>query len=47
LYEQRIEEAADIVVRFPRDWLEDWQAVAASIDRLVSGLRPAAATGRR
>jgi hypothetical protein len=42
LYERRIEEAADIVVRFPRDWLEDWQTVAASIDRLIGGLRPAA-----
>jgi hypothetical protein len=42
LYERRIEEAADIVVRFPRDWLEDWQSVAASIDRLIGGLRPAA-----
>ena len=42
LYERRIAEAADIVVRFPRDWLEDWQAVAANIDRLVGNLRPAA-----
>jgi hypothetical protein len=47
LYERRIEGAADMVVRFPRDWLEDWQSVAERIDRLVGGLRPAAATGRR
>jgi hypothetical protein len=40
LYERRIEEAADIVVRFPRDWLEDWQTVAGSIDRLIKDLRP-------
>jgi hypothetical protein len=50
LYERRLEDAADIVVRFPRDWLEDWQSVAENIDRLISGLRPAslalpAATG--
>ena len=42
LYERRIEEAADMVVRFPRDWLEDWQSVAGNIDRLITGLRPAA-----
>jgi hypothetical protein len=42
LYERRVEDAADIVVRFPRDWLEDWQLVAGNIDRLISGLRPGA-----
>jgi hypothetical protein len=42
LYERRIEEAADLVVRFPRDWLEDWQSVASNIDRLIRDLRPAA-----
>jgi len=41
LYERRIENAADIVVRFPRDWLEDWQSVAGNIDRLIAALRPA------
>jgi hypothetical protein len=41
LYERRIEEAADLVVRFPRDWLEDWQSVALNIDRLIRDLRPA------
>jgi len=48
LYERRIE-AADVVVRFPRDWLEDWQLVASNIDRLIADLRPAslpAATGK-
>jgi hypothetical protein len=40
LYEQRIE-TADVVVRFPRDWLEDWRTVAGTIDRLVARLRPA------
>ncbi len=39
LYERRIG-AADIVVRFPRDWLADWHAVAAGIDRLIAKLQP-------
>jgi hypothetical protein len=39
LYERRIE-AADVVVRFPRDWLEDWRTVEGSIDRLIKDLRP-------
>jgi hypothetical protein len=40
LYERRIE-AADIVVRFPRDWLAEWQTVASRIDRLIASLHPA------
>jgi hypothetical protein len=39
LYSQRIDQA-DIVVRFPRDWLTDWRAVEAGIERLIEGLRP-------
>jgi len=39
LYERRIE-AADLVVRFPRDWLGDWRQVAENIDRLIKSLRP-------
>jgi hypothetical protein len=48
LYERRIEAAADIVVRFPRDWLEDWPLLAGNIDRLIADLRPTspAATGK-
>jgi hypothetical protein len=30
---------ADITVRFPRDWLNDWRAVASSIERLIASLR--------
>ena len=41
LYEERIE-SADIIVRFPRDWLADWQSIATSIDTLIKGLRPSA-----
>lgn len=43
LYEQRIDGAADVVARFPRDWLGDWQSVEANINRLIEGLRPQAA----
>lgn len=39
LFEERIE-SADIIVRFPRDWLSDWQSIAVSIERLIKGLRP-------
>jgi hypothetical protein len=40
LYEQRIE-GADLVVRFPRDWLADWGTVASNIGRLIGKLRRA------
>jgi hypothetical protein len=39
LYSQRIDHA-DIVVRFPRDWLTDWRSIDAGIARLIEGLRP-------
>ncbi len=39
LYERRIG-AADLVVRFPRDWLDDWRTVAGKIERLIANLRP-------
>ena len=39
LLERRIG-AADIVVRFPRDWLADWRNLAAAIDYLIATLRP-------
>ena len=39
LYERRIDKA-DVVVRFPRDWLDDWRTVAATLDRLIASLRP-------
>jgi hypothetical protein len=39
LYSLRIE-TADIVVRFPRDWLKDWRFVAGNIDRLIRSMRP-------
>src|SRR5271166_648618 len=39
LYERWIE-TVKLVVRFPRDWLTGWRAVAGSIDRLIASLRP-------
>lgn len=39
LLERRIGNA-DITVRFPRDWLNDWQSVAAGIDKLMTRLHP-------
>jgi hypothetical protein len=39
LYERWIE-AAKLVIRFPRDWLADWRAVAGNIERLIASLRP-------
>jgi hypothetical protein len=39
LYERRVE-TADVVVRFPRDWLDNWQEVASNIERLITSLRP-------
>lgn len=39
LYARRIE-AADLVARFPRDWLGDWRTVRDNIGRLIATLRP-------
>jgi hypothetical protein len=38
LYERRID-AADVVMRFPRDWLRDWRMVADKLDGLIANLR--------
>ena len=38
LHERRLS-GADITVRFPRDWLNDWKAVANGIDQLIAGMR--------
>lgn len=39
LHERRIA-GADVTVRFPRAWLDDWRSVADGIDRLIAGFRP-------
>jgi hypothetical protein len=40
LFERRLADAADIVVRFPREWLADWRQVSAGIEKLIASLRP-------
>ena len=39
LYERRID-TAEVTLRFPRTWLEDWRGVAAGADRLMAQLHP-------
>ncbi len=38
---ERSLEAAEVTLRFPRVWLQDWRSVAAGFDRLMAQLRPA------
>jgi hypothetical protein len=40
IHERRID-TAEISLRFPRDWLDDWRGLIAGFDRLVAQLRPA------
>ena len=44
LHERRLG-GADITVRFPRAWLDDWRTAADGIDRLLASFRPAPAPG--
>jgi hypothetical protein len=37
---QRRIDSVDITLRFPRDWLVDWQNLARGIDSLIASLRP-------
>ena len=39
LLERRIGNA-DITIRFPRDWLANWQSIASGIDSLIARLHP-------
>jgi hypothetical protein len=41
LYQRRIG-AAEVTVRFHRDWLDEWRGVALGIDELIGSLRPPA-----
>jgi hypothetical protein len=38
---ERSLQAAEITLRFPREWLSDWRNVAADFDRLMEELHPA------
>ena len=40
LFERRLAEAADVTVRFPRDWLGEWRRLSAGIETLIASLRP-------
>jgi hypothetical protein len=39
LFERRLGDAADVTVRFPRDWLTEWRQLAAGIEKLIASLR--------
>jgi hypothetical protein len=39
LFERRLADAADITVRFPRDWLTDWRRLSAGIEKLLASLQ--------
>ena len=41
LHERRLG-TADVTFRFPREWLADWRATAAGIDRLIAKIAPGA-----
>jgi hypothetical protein len=45
LWERRLRNAADITVRFPRDWLASWRAVAGGLERLLASLQSRASVG--
>jgi hypothetical protein len=44
---ERSLEGAEITLRFPREWLEDWRSLAAGFDRLVAQLHPGAENERQ
>jgi len=42
---ERMLDTAELTLRFPRQWLQDWRKVAAGFDRLMLKLRAPAADG--
>ncbi len=38
--QERLIGAADVTLRFPRDWLNDWQSASDGFDRLIAQLHP-------
>lgn len=44
---ERVLAAAEITLRFPREWLQDWRSVVAGFDRLMAQLHPPAEDGPR
>ncbi|HML08344.1 MAG TPA: hypothetical protein VK430_09505 [Xanthobacteraceae bacterium] len=43
---ERSLDAAEITLRFPREWLDDWRGVAGGFDRLLAELHPRAGDAR-
>jgi hypothetical protein len=39
---ERSFDAAEVTLRFPREWLQDWRGIAAGFDRLMTQLHPQA-----
>jgi hypothetical protein len=37
---ERSLQAAEVTLRFPREWLKVWRNVSADFDRLMKGLHP-------
>jgi hypothetical protein len=37
---ERLIDAAEVTLRFPRTWLDDWRGIAAAVDRLMAQLHP-------
>jgi hypothetical protein len=37
---ERLIDAAEVTLRFPRTWLEDWRGIASGVDRLMAQLHP-------
>lgn len=46
IYERSLD-GAEITLRFPREWLEDWRSLAAAFDRLLAQLHPRAEDARQ
>lgn len=44
---ERSLDGAEITLRFPREWLDDWRSLAGGFDRLVAQLHPRAEDGRQ
>lgn len=44
---ERSLDGAEITLRFPREWLEDWRSLAAGFDRLMAQLHPGAEDGQQ
>ena len=44
---ERSLDGAEITLRFPREWLEDWRSLAIGFDRIMAQLHPGTEDGRQ